>query len=462
MLPSPVRSALPLLAALFVSGFLTGCAVLAVPDAPVPPEPEALKWEDAFLREHLRFFNGTESAGRGTASAGFARVAAYVGARMRQFGLQPGLHDDFRLIYQTPVNVPVTADLVALGADTLRFQLGVDFVPDARSDSGSVTTDRVDVLRDLRPLANLEAGSPIAVIPSDSLAPTAYAAIRGAGYRGLLLVGPLRPNAAPRPVRGLLIEQISPETAKALLINWPDSDGNAHAVRLRDRITMRVIADFHEAAGAVNVLGFLGGKHPVHREELVIVCADLDAVGGYGGAQATDPRSLGADAAALLELVRVYGILSRLQTAPERTVLFAVFSGSHLGNAGLRAYLQHPLWEVDKTVSVVYVGLPAHREKDVRNLLAPFNIPLFAISPSGDSPGPATALSTDAGRGVDGGGNETTSDRPRTIASLADAFNAAVIRARRLAASAHEVIHPLTTGFGESFLIPITESETAQ
>jgi hypothetical protein len=126
----------------------------------------------------------------------------------------------------------------------------------------------------------------------------------------------------------------------------------------------------------------------------------------------------------------------------------------------LRAYLRNPLWEIDKTVSVVYVGLPAHRETDVRNLLAPLNIPLFAIAPISDVSGdeanvpPVPAASRRSG-------NEASETATPEV-DFSDALEVAVVRARKQAAAAHAVLQPLTIGFGESFLIPITESETVQ
>src|SRR5690606_35200876 len=72
-------------ALLLVGAWCSGCALLAVPEPPPQTAPAPLEWRDDFLREHIRFFNGTESEGRGTASVGYARAATYVGARMRQF-----------------------------------------------------------------------------------------------------------------------------------------------------------------------------------------------------------------------------------------------------------------------------------------------------------------------------------------------------------------------------------------
>lgn len=437
----------------------TGCAVLAVPEMPAPSAPVGIEWQESFLREHLRFFNGSESGGRGTASVGYARAAAYVGARMRQFGLQPGIHGDFRLVYQTPLNYPIASDLVAVGSDTLVLYPGVDFLPDARSDSGSAVFDRIFLLKDPENAPISDAGSErVALVEAASLTSAALAALRSAPFDAVLSMGALSPGTAARPVPGLLIQQITPPAAAALLgvkrIELAPQENPVRIFELPHEARMRVVNDFQEDAGAVNVLGFLAGKHPVRRQELVVVCADLDAVGSMGGVRTLDLQNLGTHAAALLELARNYGILSGYRSVPERTLLFAVFSGSRLGNAGLRAYLQNPLWELGKTVSMVYVGLPDHREQGVRNLLVPFDIPLFTVEPADDAryeqelvlvPEPATVRRA----------RDRATQPSNEAVSLPELLDDAVARAQYLAKETHELLFPLTTGFGDGGAMPI-------
>ena len=444
-----------------------GCAMLTVQESPEAPARAAIEWHDAYLREHLRFFNGTESEGRGTASRGYTRTAAYVGARMRQFGLQPGLQNDFRLIYPTPLNYPLAAELVALASDTLRFYPGVDFLPDARSDSGRVEYERVLFLpNDPSRWPRREATAPrVALLDARRIQNVPLDAVRDAGFSALLVVGPLRPHTAPQPVSGLVIQQVTPVAASLLLGTapgdsvWTRAPGGTHT--LPHQIRMRVVTDYQRDAGAINVLGFLAGKHPVRREELVLVCADLDAIGQVGGVRTLDPRDVGTHAAALLEVARNYSGLTRWMDVPERTILFAVFSGSRLGNAGLKAYLQNPLWEMRKTVSVVYIGLPGDREPDVRNLLAPFDIPLHAV--------PAATLQDEervpfvlpeaadirrAGPRATG----LTASAGRTSALLEEAIS----RARLEAAATHRVLFPLTSGFSNRQLLSAPISEIPQ
>ena len=438
---------------------LSGCSLLAVTEPAEPQREVGLDWRANFIREHLRFFNSEESEGRGTASRGYARAAAYVGARMRQFGLQPGLHGDFRLVYQTPINYPIAADLAVVGTDTLILYAGVDFLPDARSDSGSVTFSRLDVLRAVDPADPPRPQSPAAFASADVLTMDALRTLRDVGYRAVLSVGPLRPRTAQKPVAGILIQQLTAAAATQLLASTEPPDTETFALELPHEVRMRVVNDYQKYAGAVNVLGFLSGKHPVRRDELVLVCADLDAVGTIGGVRTLDLHNLGVHAAALLELARNYGAMSQYAEVPERTLLFAVFSGSRLGNAGLRAYLQNPLWDLSKTTAVVYVGLPADREHGVRNLLAPLDISLFAVN-AADSVGAEELLLLPEAAVVRRAGDRAPVDRP--IASLSELLNEAIVQAQHEAAETHEVLFPLTSGFSDLLFVPVPVPGTAQ
>lgn len=126
--------------------------------------------------------------------------------------------------------------------------------------------------------------------------------------------------------------------------------------------------------------GYVAGKHPARSRELVIVCADLG-------------RSL-ADAAAVLELARVYAAFARFGLVPERTILFALWSsgaGPSAGaeafpgaeaapnRAGLAAFLRNPTWSMERVRAVLYAGLEPRREAALRTLVQPYGMRFYAI-----------------------------------------------------------------------------------
>lgn len=377
-------------------GLGAGCQSLTVvPEAPPRSTPQRPLWNDASLREHLDFFNGSDVEGRATGTAGYATAAAYVAARMGEFGLQPALAGNAQVIYPTPINEVRGAAFLAVGleSDTLQFYNGVDYLPDGRSDSGQVeigalVIDPVGATEGVRTLP----GSAV-LVPAQKASTEYLQTLREAGAQVALLMGPLTPRPATLPIRSLIVVQILPETAMGLMritrANLSAQLGRDERLvwRLPRAVRLRVEGLALPQAGGLNVLGYTPGKHPALAEELVIVCADLDAVGTFAGVPTLDTAHLGVGATALLEVAEHYAFFARFESLPERSVLFAVFSGGRQGHAGLRAYLRHPLWALDHTRAVIYVGLDPSEEPAVRSLLDVYDLPLRLVATPPDTLG---------------------------------------------------------------------------
>ncbi|ARA92995.1 hypothetical protein AWN76_007370 [Rhodothermaceae bacterium RA] len=385
----PARSfAVVLLAVLGCAG--AGCASVAVPEEPTVPNPARPVWEPPALLEHLRFFNQNDLSDRATGTVGFAGTAAYVAARMREFRLQPVLGSSFRVLYQTPLNYPLGGVLSMSGAaDTLSFWMGVDVLPDGRSDSGAVAATRL--ARVSPEEAPGEAGgdplpgAPVVMIEATRATTPYLEALARQGVQAVLAVGALRPNPAPAPVDGLVVMQIVPEAAAqivnrspAFLEAWLAGVGPP-VLALRATLQMHVVADHQPLAGAMNLIGLQPGKHPRLASDLVLVCADLDALGRFGGVGVFDVRHMGAGAAAVLEVARLYSAFARYWPLPERTIMFAFWSGARVGHAGLKAYLRNPPWLLERTRAVIYAGLAPEEEPAVRALLAAHGLPLYVV-----------------------------------------------------------------------------------
>ena len=126
--------------------------------------------------------------------------------------------------------------------------------------------------------------------------------------------------------------------------------------------------------------GYVGGKHPLGArgdtsgvpvaEQAVLVCADL------AGGEAP------VEAAALLEVARLYGRASQYTVMPERSVVFALWPRLAAQDdplTGLRAYLEQPTWRLDRVRAVLYVGLSARRRAEVQALLDEYDLPLYRV-----------------------------------------------------------------------------------
>ncbi|MFQ5569471.1 MAG: M28 family peptidase [Rhodothermales bacterium] len=369
-----------------------GCQSFSVVEESSRLVPNQPVWSDDALREHLRFFNGSEVESRATGTQGFAAAGTYVAARLAEFNLQPALGGDARIVYLTPLNEIREATLNVLGADTLLFYPGVDYLPDGRSDSGHVDIPNLVIVSGA---VGAESATSLpgraVLLPARTASTENLEALRDAGARIVFTVGRLEPRPSSFPIQGLMVVQVPPRTAARFLRVPPATvatelrDPSRRSWVLPRPIRVRVETQRLPNAGALNIMAYVPGKHPQRAEELVVVCADLDAVGPFAGVRTLDADHLGTGVAALLEVARQYAFYSRYQTVPERTILFAVFSGARQGYAGLRSYLRHPLWALDHTRAFIYVGLDPSEEPLVRAVLDPFDLPLLAVSASADT-----------------------------------------------------------------------------
>ncbi|MEX0822334.1 MAG: hypothetical protein WD021_09335 [Rhodothermales bacterium] len=361
-----------------------GCAAVRVPTQPVAPTPMDPVWNDAELRDHLTFLNSGNVMGRATGTQGYARAAAYVTARMREFRLQPAVDDDFRIVYPTSVNFPASSRLRTVGLrDSTTYLAGIDYVPDALSDSGSVRVDRLVVAADDPARATIPSEPFGIVVPEGASAD--LRAWRNAGARIALVVSALRPRFEPAPIRNLLVTQITPGAASRLFavplaeLDGYLSDFDGEVIELPQMLLAQIGTEYQPRAGAINILSYISGKDPVKRRELIVLCADLDAMGHFAGVSAIDYGNFGISTAAVMEVARNLSYVSRRWTVPDRSVMIAIWSGSQVGHAGLRDFLENPTWPLDRIGSVVYVGLSSDEEADVREMLGDVGIPLTVI-----------------------------------------------------------------------------------
>lgn len=425
-----------------------GCQSIAVPEAPPRSTPQRPLWSDESLREHLQFFNGSDVEGRATGTTGYATAAAYVAARMAEFGLQPALGGNARVVYPAPINEIRGATLLALGSDTLQFYPGVDYLPDGRSDSGQVEISTLVVdPGGLDEAGSVAQGSAV-LLPAQAASTDYLLGLREAGVQAALLVGALTPRPERFPVPGLIVAQVLPETAMGLMrttranLDARLRRAERFAWRLPRTVRLRVEALASPRAGAINIFGYTPGKHPTLANELVIVCADLDAVGAFAGVPTLDTVHLGEGTAALLEVAQQYAFFARFESLPQRSIMFAVFSGAWQGHAGLRAYLRHPLWVLDQTRAVVYVGLNPSDEPAVRSLLADYDVPLHVVAPPPDTLGARGVVllpeRRPPRRRTFRSSDEETfrSDPPR----LSDLIDVGVINARQMAEDVHALL----------------------
>ncbi len=113
---------------------------------------------------------------------------------------------------------------------------------------------------------------------------------------------------------------------------------------------------------ASNVVGILTGSHEKLKHEAIVIGAHYDHLGrGGSGSLAAREGEIhyGADdnasgTSALLELARM---LSSAKLRPQRTIIFAAFSGEEEGLIGSNYYVNHPVVPLAETVAMINLDM---------------------------------------------------------------------------------------------------------
>lgn len=339
-----------------------GCGSLARPAPPPPPTPLNPPWDVGAFEDHLQFLvDPSRSDAEEQSPADL--LAAYSAAQMEEAHLQPGLSGSFRVPYAAGTAVALQARVRTTSRKSVAALGEGSISPHEGSALGQRAVASVQL--DGKPAAP----SAAVLLRQDELAEGTLRRLAEAGTRVVFVEGEARAPATLRwtPTEGLMVVRVGPELREALQAG---TDPGVGAVTLPVPWVVAV-EPVATSPDVVNVLGYAPGKHPSLHRQLVIVCADLDP-------GVTDP--LGATgAAAVLGTSQQVGRLTRLWALPERTILFALWSPGEQGVDGLAAYLADPLWSLDRTVSVVYVGLDPEREAQVQALLDEVDVPLRVL-----------------------------------------------------------------------------------
>jgi aminopeptidase YwaD len=187
------------------------------------------------------------------------------------------------------------------------------------------------------------------------------------------------------------------------------TDSSCRCPSYAQAFVARPAASAHAASASLptgNVVGFIPGRDPALRGQLVVVGAHLDHLGTFT-AGALDPEKgaairNGADdnasgVAAVMELAR---LLSR--RAPARSIAVVAFSGEEIGLLGSAHFVDHPPFALDSVVAMLNFDMVGRLRDDkllvfgaasateFQRILADANTaPPFALTALGDGVGPS-------------------------------------------------------------------------
>lgn len=301
----------------------------------------------------------------------------YLSGRLRAALVQPGLEE--RYLVHLPVRDrsirSVRVEQVH-EADTVRYLQGVDVVPDARSAQGrrvvrAITSSMTEtVARRVSDPRRAELD--------------AYC---GAGVRTLLLVGPLRPLPGEVACDGLVVVQVTLAAFARITNIAPDAvegwlAARSGRVRLTDPLEIFISRSAGQAGQAVQadvVAGYVSGRHPIDASDLVLVIAPLFDGQLQAGARGVRSDAFGQAAAATYAVAERTSEIARLTNVPHRTIGFLFVPASTEWQQVLRAYLEQPLWSLDRTAHILLPGFSEEVADGLRERLASREISVEAL-----------------------------------------------------------------------------------
>lgn len=122
-----------------------------------------------------------------------------------------------------------------------------------------------------------------------------------------------------------------------------------------------------------NIVGLLPGTDPVLKNELIVVGAHYDHV-GYMKKHKEGENYIynGADdnASGTSGLLAITEAFSKAGVKPKRSILFIAFTAEEKGLFGSKAYVENPLFPLDKTVAMVNMDMIGRGHPDTLHLEA--------------------------------------------------------------------------------------------
>jgi hypothetical protein len=121
------------------------------------------------------------------------------------------------------------------------------------------------------------------------------------------------------------------------------------------------------AVKANNVVGYLEGSDPVLKKELIIIGGHYDHIGKKANYKnGEDYIYNGADdnASGTTGVLTVAEAFSKMKIKPKRSILFITFTAEEIGLYGSKAYVQNPLFPLDKTTAMLNMDMIGRNHPD--------------------------------------------------------------------------------------------------
>lgn len=356
------------------------------------PKPFAKEITAQRLKEQLYIIAGPEMEGRGTATEGERKAAAYIQGQFEIAGLKPGFNGS----YQMPF--PVFEDSLlkmSLTVNGKSLEAGKDFSGNIGALSnasfrfseavfagyGIVTENRNDY-------KELDVKGKLVIVLSAAFAQNLPADVKGKinpfvqqdaaerrGAAALLIVDNKINPVAPK---GNLY--VNPYKTNYRINTFTISEGVGNAIAnatlsssAPQVLKTKLDLDFSKQSNELksyNVLGLLEGTDL--KDEYVVITAHYDHMGAKDGKIWFGADDDGSGTVAVIELAKTFAKAKAAGQGPRRSILFMAVSGEERGLWGSAFYGDNPVYPLEKTTVNLNIDMigridPDRAKKDSLN-----------------------------------------------------------------------------------------------
>jgi hypothetical protein len=364
------------------------------------------------LRDHVRYLASEELTGRGVDTPGIKLARDYIAREFAKLGLRPGGDNGSYLQgFDVATGVAVKQPTIIAFGKQPPLRLNDEWTPMGLSGSGKVEADVVFagygitakeygyddyagidakgkivlVLRYEPPPKNEK--SPFQTPPRYSNHATLRAKANNASDHGAVGMILVDFNHSGDEQKELLSTSnslwrsgnspIAAQVKRGVIEKWLDAEGVSlkplkekidreekpasqylPAARVTLQVSLEEIRQRTE-----NVVGVLPGSDPTLKDQNIVIGAHYDHLGfgHYGTRDSSTEGQIhhGADdnASGTAVLMQLAERLSRSQTRPARTIVFAAFSGEELGLYGSRHYVNYPPQSLSSTKAMLNLDM---------------------------------------------------------------------------------------------------------
>lgn len=354
-------------------------AALSAPHAPLAgqdscPDPSSLRGNMSDPLAHVAYLASDALEGRETGSPGARCAADYIASYFQDLGLTgAGPEESYFQSFRVRAGAQLGSHNTLKILDKV-YDLGKDWTPFGFSGTGMASAallygdhglsrpgqepaDRYARLELTGRIVVVEHGDPDNPHGGSTRADPHFKAsvAAGRGAAGLIVLmdeGRGLPDigSETRPASGIPVAVVSGDAAEEIRAAAQQET----AAELMAQVEPRM-------AEARNVVAMIRGSGDPGQQEILVIGAHYDHLGyGGDGSLAPDAREVhnGADdnasgTAALMEVARRMAA----GPAPERSILFLAFSGEEKGLLGSAAYVNAPLFPLDRTVAMLNMDM---------------------------------------------------------------------------------------------------------